>query len=277
MVQEQEFITALVFSRQWQIDGLEMIFTKTEYDEETESNQDVILVTFDYTGEAEEFGGEEAFVIPVNGIEFIYTFDDDEEGWIAGFADLPADYDEDLYELDYEWSELPDDLEGHGIYMQGHNRSDDLFMFLKRQVDGLKPETAYQVTFVIKLATNVPAGLVGIGGSPGESVFVKAGATAIEPLVEDDASGHLRMNIDKGNQGGEGKDMINLGDIAHPELGESAGEEYKIKTLDSAGRSFEVITDADGSLWLVVGTDSGFEGLTALYYSQISITLIEAN
>ena len=28
-----------------------------------------------------------------------------------------------------------------------------------------------------------------------------------------------------------------------------------------------------GRVWLIVGTDSGFEGLTALYYSRISYTL----
>ena len=118
---------------------------------------------------------------------------------------------------------------------------------------------------------------MGIGGSPGESVFVKAGATAMEPLAKEDASGWLRMNIDKGNQGNEGKDMINLGDVAHPELGEGTGEEYQIKTLSSDGRSFEVVTDADGGLWFIVGTDSGFEGLTALYYGYISIALVEAS
>jgi hypothetical protein len=210
-------------------------------------------------------------------IEFAYHFEEDAEGWTTGFADLPVDYDEDIYELDSEHAQLPAGLEGSGIYIQGHNRSDDLFMFLKTQVDGLKPETTYQVSFVIDLATNVPAGLVGIGGSPGESVFVKAGATTIEPLVEEDASGHLRMNIDKGNQSSEGQDMINLGDIAHPELGASAGEEYRIKNLNSDGRSFEVATDLDGGLWFIVGTDSGFEGPTALYYSQISVLLVEAN
>lgn len=209
--------------------------------------------------------------------ESAYDFENDTEGWITAFADLPTDYDEGLYQLDAGHRELPSGLEGSGIYIQGHNRSDDLFMFLKREVDGLKPETTYQATFVIDLATNVPEGMVGIGGSPGESVFVKAGATATEPLVEEDASGHLRMNIDKGNQNREGKDMINLGDVAHPELGESASGEYKIKTLDNEGHAFEVVTDTSGSLWLIVGTDSGFEGLTALYYSKISVVLTEAN
>ena len=31
--------------------------------------------------------------------------------------------------------------------------------------------------------------------------------------------------------------------------------------------------DADGRAWLIVGTDSGFEGLTAVYYARIAYTL----
>ena len=207
--------------------------------------------------------------------EFVYDFDQDVEGWTAGFADLPVGYDKELYELDAGHRELSPGLGGSGVYVRGHNRSDDLFMFLSRKVDGLKPDTKYEATFRIDLATNVPEGMMGIGGSPGESVYVKAGATAIEPLVKEDASGHLRVNIDKGNQATEGRDMINLGNVAHPELGDSTEDEFKIKPLNNDGRPLEVTTDANGSLWLIVGTDSGFEGLTTLYYGQIAIVLSE--
>ena len=153
------------------------------------------------------------------------------------------------------------------MYLQGHNRSDDLFMFLKRRVEGLRPETAYSVTVSLDLATNVPAGLVGIGGSPGESVHVKAGASAVEPLVEQDDAGYLRINIDKGNQATGGEAMINLGNVAHPEV---TGDEYKIKTMHHEGRPLEVISDDGGRIWLIVGTDSGFEGLSAFYYARIT-------
>ena len=74
-----------------------------------------------------------------------------------------------------------DGLEGNGLYIQGHNRSDDLFMFFKKQVGGLKTDAAYTVVLSLDLATNVPTGSFGIGGSPGESVFVKAGASTAEP------------------------------------------------------------------------------------------------
>jgi heat shock protein HslJ len=276
MEQGQAFITAFINSRQWQIDGLEMIFTKTEYDAETESNVDVTTVAFEYTGEAEAFSREEeAFVIPEDGLEFTYTFDDDDEDWITGFADLPADYDPAIYELDSEWTELPDDLSGHGIYMQGHNRSDDLFMFLKHEVDGLEPGATYQATFRLILASNIPEGLSGIGGSPGESVYVKVGATTEEPLIVEDAAGWLRMNIDKGNQASEGEDMINIGDMANPNLTPSSAGSYELMEQNSAGREFEVTADEDGVVWFIAGTDSGFEGLTVVYYDTITVVLEE--
>ena len=46
---------------------------------------------------------------------------------------------------------------------------------------------------------------------------------------------------------------------------------YQPKTLTLTG--FNVTTSDDGTLWLVVGTDSGFEGITTLYYDRISVTL----
>ena len=272
--QEQTFIIALINSRQWHIDGLQMTFTKTEYNAETESQDDVVLVSFDHKGVAEPFIQEEAdFDIPEDGIEFTYTFDNDDEGWIVDFADLPVDYDPAIYELDHEWRELPDELEGFGIYMQGHNRSDDLFMYLKREVEGLEPDTIYSAMFKLEIASNVPEGLSGVGGSPGESVYIKAGATTVEPINIEDDDGWLRMNIDKGNQASEGEDMINIGTMANPNLTADTAGQYELMTVDSAGREFEVAADETGAIWFIVGTDSGFEGLTSLYYDAISVIL----
>ena len=77
-------------------------------------------------------------------------------------------------------------------------------------------DTTYTVTVSLDVGTNVPAGSFGIGGSPGESVYVKAGASTVEPTVAQDSGGWLRINIDKGNQASEGADMINLGNVAKP-------------------------------------------------------------
>ncbi len=203
-------------------------------------------------------------------VDLSFDFERDAQGWMVGFADLPADYDNSIYDLDHEHRTLPDGLEGSGIYIQGHNRSDDLFMFLKRRVDGLKPNTTYAVSVSIDLATNVSAGLIGIGGSPGESVFVKAGASTVEPLAEEDSNRYLRMNIDKGNQSRGGESMVVLGNVAHPEV---ANNEYRVKTLNDTNLPLSVNTDSEGAVWLIAGTDSGFEGLSRLYYDRIAYTL----
>ena len=201
---------------------------------------------------------------------FAFSLELNSEGWVVGFADLPADYDPSIYELDSGHRALPEGIHGAGIYVQGHNRSDDLFMYLKRRVDGLVPMASYEVAVTVELATNVAAGLVGIGGSPGESVFVKAGASTIEPATVIDGTGHSRMNIDKGNQSRGGTQMVVIGDVAHPDV---VNNEFRIKTLDNSGSPVIVEADSAGSAWLIVGTDSGFEGLTRLYYDRIAYTL----
>ena len=206
--------------------------------------------------------------------EFSFSFEGGAEGWTAGFADLPVDFEPSIYELDSGHRPLPDGLEGNGLFIQGHNRSDDLFMFFKRQVDGLKADAEYSAVLTLDLATNVPAGLVGIGGSPGESVFVKAGASTVEPMTPEDDSGYFRMNIDKGNQSNGGESMVVVGHVAHPAV---TGEEYRLKSLDNAGRPVSVTADGEGRLWLIVGTDSGFEGLSAFYYAGIACTLTPVN
>ena len=114
-------------------------------------------------------------------VGFDFSFETDADGWVVAFADLPEDYDQSIYELDGGHRALPDSLDGAGIFVQGHNRSDDLFMYLTRRVDGLIPAASYTVSATVDLATNAALASVGIGGSPGSSVYVKAGASTAEP------------------------------------------------------------------------------------------------
>jgi hypothetical protein len=81
------------------------------------------------------------------------------------------------------------------------------------------------------------------------------------------------MNIDKGNQASEGEDMINIGDMANPNISaEDAGAHERMEQT-SGGREFLVTADENGVAWFIVGTDSGFEGLTTLYYDKVTVVL----
>ena len=71
-------------------------------------------------------------------------------------------------------------------------------------------------------------------------------ASTIEPLVEEDSTGWLRMNIDKDNQASGGEDMIVISNVASPDT--TGDGEFVIKTLDSAGIAFEATTDSEGKL-----------------------------
>jgi hypothetical protein len=121
------------------------------------------------------------------------------------------------------------------------------------------------------LASQYPTGGGGIGGSPGDSVFLKAGASAIEPARIIDSAGWYRMNIDKGNQASGVTDAVILGTIAKPDDGTS---NYALIQRDDAASPMYVWSDASGQLWLIVGTDSGFEGTTSIFYTRISVELV---
>lgn len=206
-----------------------------------------------------------------------FGFDEGPEGWVAGFADYPPDQDLEIYELDSSWGALPEGLEGSGLYIQGHNRSDDLFMYWKVPIDGLEADTEYSVEVEVDLASNVPEGLVGIGGSPGESVWIKVGASTVEPVAEPDDQGWLRLNVDKGNQSSSGDDAVAVGTIANPNLDPDTadGTQFALMNLDNSGQALASRSDSDGRLWVFVGSDSGFEGPTTLYYASINVTLDE--
>lgn len=203
---------------------------------------------------------------------FTYNFESGPEGWTAGFADYPADWDESRFEFMFEHTGLPEEVNenSQALLISGRNISDDLFMFLKKEITDLRPNHTYSLTIEVELASQYPEESVGIGGSPGASVYLKAGGSTTEPepvLVDD----HIRMNIDKGNQSQGGEDMRVIGTVGIP------GEEFRYELIqrNNLQNPIQVRTDGSGNLWVIVGTDSGFEGTTTLYYNKITVRLEE--
>ncbi|XOV80873.1 MAG: hypothetical protein ACFHVJ_07980 [Aestuariibacter sp.] len=196
------------------------------------------------------------------------NFKDGEQGWVAGFSDYPI-ADSEIYELVAEIAPLPNDESVSGFRVSGHNRSDDLFMYLKLKADNLAPNTRYILSGTVTFLSNAGRNCTGIGGAPGESVFFKLGASELEPEQVD-----YYMNVDKGNQSTSGNDALTIGNVATD--GASCTDEttFDEKTLElEASESFEIQSSEDGHLWLFFGTDSGFEGLTNLYYTNVALSL----
>jgi len=198
-------------------------------------------------------------------VEFYFDFAEGTDGWTGDFADYPVG-EEEFYELVFEHDTLPEPLDQNqmALKLSGNNHSDDLFMFIKRKVGGLEPNKVYFVTFTIEFATNVPDNTMGTGGSPGESVYIKVGAATTEPRKVKDDQNFYRMNIDKSNQAQNGKDMVVVGDFSN----DTKQSVYALKTVTNQ-TPFGASTDENGNLWLIIGTDSGFEATTTIYYNSI--------
>jgi hypothetical protein len=193
---------------------------------------------------------------------FSWNFAENSFGWQGGFADYPIG-EEAFYELAFGLQPLPQPLDGKlALSITGHNHSDDLFMYFRQSIAGLLPDTTYEVNFAIELASNAPDGSFGIGGSPANSVYLKAGATQIEPVAIGDR--FALLNVDKGNQANAGQDAVVLGDIAKPDDGTF---DYALITRSSR-QPLIFQSGPQGQAWLYFGTDSGFEGVTHLYYTQ---------
>jgi hypothetical protein len=201
-----------------------------------------------------------------------FDFESGPQGWTAGFTDLPdppvADF-----ETHAEAKPLPAPLDQsrRGFMITGTNHSDDLFMFLTRRLtaeDGIVPNQPYEVSFTFSFASNA-SDCAGVGGSPGESVFMKVGASP-EPAVARLQNGQKVFSLDKGNQSEAGNDATLAGNVA---TGRPC-QDYPYVLLERTVQHTNVITaDGKGELSVFIGTDSGFEGKTTLYYDHIAVEL----
>lgn len=195
-----------------------------------------------------------------------YDFNEERYGWAAGFADYPSSPEDSAqFELKSAYTEpIASKLTKRSVMLSGKNVNKDLFMYIKKKVDGLKPNTDYTLTFSVELASDLNAATTVSGGS----LFLKAGATGSEPKSVIDAGTYV-MNIDKGNQGVAGEDMVLLGDIRSETY--NAAYSMVTRTNTMSNSRYMARTNADGELWLIVGTDSSLEGTTKVFYTRVKV------
>jgi hypothetical protein len=215
---------------------------------------------------------------PAAFVQVVDDFTRGSGGWLAGFTDYSLEQGgmDRLAEL--RDSPLQDEGAGtpeRSFFLQSTNRSDDIFMYLKKPLDhdnGIEPDTDYEAELLVEMYSNEPTGCFGVGGSPGDSVYLKMGGHADEPvsLLGDEG---LRLNLDKNNQAAGGEDVSLAGTIANglPCDEENRGKWVKMEVRHTHPNPIR--SSSTGRLWLVIGTDSGYEGLTQIYYSRIAVTL----
>lgn len=208
-----------------------------------------------------------------------YDFAANDGGWTTGAADLPVAYPDQDYRIktQVDTVKLHDGSTKRGMLLSGMNRSDDLFLYMTKKLDaaaGVKPNAEYEVKVRFDLATDEADGSFGVGGSPASSVYVKAGVVDRAPAVvkdeADPSAPYYRLNLDKGNQSTDGKDVALLGNVAKPNAEESG---FQLKRFE---RTFKATSNAKGELYVLIGTDSGYEGMQTLYVTNIELAIATA-
>ena len=198
-------------------------------------------------------------------------FAQDAQGFEAFFSDYPQG-EEAFFQLMSKYDALPEEFGAkNGWYLAGNNHSDDLIMAIKGSISGFKANTLYSVSLDIEFLTNTPSNCVGIGGAPGESVYVKLAAANQEP-DNDIEDGMYRITTDIGFQAQSGSEGVVVGNLASGiDCDEITDFSYHQKQL-STEFPIDVMSDDDGKIWLLAATDSGFEGFSSIYITKLTAT-----
>lgn len=197
-----------------------------------------------------------------------YDFNtDDFAAWSFGLSDVQPDQEENV-EFQASQRPLPAPFSVQGFYQAGTNVSDDLFMYYARPVGGLEPGKIYRLRFQLDFATNYHSGCT-VG--TGVSVWVKAGASVVEPQRVLANDGSWRMNIDKGEQSVGGNQAQVLSDIRNGVLGCPNNPRYEVRTVGPVGGGIFVTPGPTGEVWVFFGTESGFETRHEIYFTRFLV------
>ena len=158
------------------------------------------------------------------------------------------------------------------LYQSGFNASDDLLMYFKHRLVGLDPGATYDAAFEVRIVSNVHEGC---DAGVGPLVSVKAGASPVEPQ-RTTVNGYYVLNVDTGDGAmADGAAALRLGDIRNGLPGCPSGSlpQYAEKTLTSGSRTLPVTAAPDGSVWLLIATDSAFESQHHVYFTAVNVTM----
>ncbi|SKB53799.1 hypothetical protein [Dyadobacter psychrophilus] len=193
------------------------------------------------------------------------AFETGTDEWVAEFAEYSTETDSLTLRMLARRSRLPTGLDTskYAYMVEASNGSDDMFMYLKKKLTGLNANQTYNISFEVTIATHYPEGGIGAGGAPGGSMFLKTGASGIQPARKL-VNKIYEFNLDKGAQSEEGVDAVIIGDATNG----TSESTYKLVRKAST-KPFVAKANEKGEIWLFVGVDSGYEGINTVYYDRI--------
>ena len=188
-----------------------------------------------------------------------FDFESGAQQWEGGVSDYPTALEESI-SFELVTDQVANSLslsEGMGLNISGDNPHGDLFYYFKRKVSGLEPIKLYKLDFEFLIYAQIADDVVK-GAS--DDLFLKIGAVNYQPELEEviwrNSEKYIALNLDKGETNNdEGRDMQNVGSIY--QFTSQVPEVISGNTFDN---NFEVSSNKDGEIWILVGVDSGIKG-----------------
>lgn len=194
-----------------------------------------------------------------------FDFSDGLQNWKAGFAghSITSRQDE---SFDVSHSRLPALFnESKALEIKGKNQGDTLFMFIKRQIHGLDPNTQYQLDCEVRLISEL---LTDTDNNQDIEVFFKYGSSVLEPQVaENEERGKFELSLDAMGSQESGGVLKYVQKINPPVSRQTPGEQI----INSFNVPIRARTDAEGKLWVLMGTELLSQVEMAFYYNTIVI------
>jgi hypothetical protein len=213
-------------------------------------------------------------------INFNYVFSDSEQDFQISATDYLVG-DEEYMELDLAHTQLPNPYqEQKGFLFTWANNTADIKGFVKRKITGLRAGGSFEITFSVDVLSNISEECGGIGGAPGESIQVKGALLPDEPIriIEPisrtvSESDIYRISIDDGQSGGA--DVALLGHIGLKTDCQLDNAPWQFKKLTNSTEQYYATADSLGTAWIYISIDSGFEGKSTFYLTEVKVNVVE--
>jgi len=200
-------------------------------------------------------------------VQFNWNFESGAEGWTGDFTDYRVG-EEASFTFSFGHDTLPEPPgAGQGaLKLSGYSANSDMFMYIKKRVSGLQPNTVYYATFSIQFASDIPGSDNNPVVAEKDGVYISAGVATVEPVKKVEENGNYGLNIGKSNLNQNGENMVVMGTI----LNETEQSLYALKT-HSNENPLHFISDENGEAWIIIAVDSGIEAAITIYFNEISV------
>jgi hypothetical protein len=202
--------------------------------------------------------------------EIAYYFNDKLQGWTGVISDYPqGEEDSSDFEFGLKKLPLPLDTSLYAVKISSNNQRGGLFTYMFAPVSSLASNATYSITFNIQLASNISTSTIaGPEGSP--NIAIGAGALDTVPVNVLDDTNWYRPNFEVKLQNKESTEVMQvLGNLGVTD-GTTA---YTAIGRNNYANPIKVKSNNEGKIYLLIGWDSGYKGVTAIYIKTVIVRL----